>query len=143
MKTRQTGRQRRQAAEFRPLRSMLLQRRQELLGQMHTELAHAQADASGARYLDAADLATESLYTEMAHDYAQLATGELRKVERALERIDDRTYGLCESCGRPIPKARLRALPFADLCVRCQREREAAEQEPAAPPHHIPEPEVN
>jgi DnaK suppressor protein len=45
----------------------------------------------------------------------------LRKVERALARIGDGTYGVCESCGQPIPVARLEVLPYATECVTCAR----------------------
>ncbi|MGH8959562.1 MAG: TraR/DksA family transcriptional regulator [Acidimicrobiia bacterium] len=43
----------------------------------------------------------------------------LRKVERALARVVDKTYGVCESCGNPIPVARLEVLPYATECVSC------------------------
>lgn len=45
----------------------------------------------------------------------------LRKVERALGRVDDATYGICESCGSQIPVARLEVLPYATECVSCAR----------------------
>ena len=45
----------------------------------------------------------------------------LRKVERALSRVDDGTYGICESCGTQIPVARLEVLPYATECVSCAR----------------------
>ncbi|HJU80810.1 MAG TPA: TraR/DksA C4-type zinc finger protein [Acidimicrobiia bacterium] len=45
----------------------------------------------------------------------------LRKVERALSRVADKTYGVCESCGNPIPVARLEVLPYATECVSCAR----------------------
>jgi len=45
----------------------------------------------------------------------------LRKVERALARIGDGTYGVCESCGQAIPVARLEILPYATECVTCAR----------------------
>lgn len=45
----------------------------------------------------------------------------LRKVERALVRMEDGTYGICESCGQPIPMARLEVLPYATECVACAR----------------------
>ncbi|HYT29560.1 MAG TPA: TraR/DksA C4-type zinc finger protein, partial [Actinomycetota bacterium] len=41
----------------------------------------------------------------------------MEKIERALTRIDGGTYGLCERCGKPIEKARLKALPYAALCL--------------------------
>ena len=48
----------------------------------------------------------------------------LAQTERALARIDDGTYGTCESCGEPIGKARLQAFPRAVLCVTCKQREE-------------------
>jgi RNA polymerase-binding protein DksA len=45
----------------------------------------------------------------------------LGKVERALDNIDKGVYGICESCGKPIPMARLDVLPYVTLCVDCAR----------------------
>ncbi|MDP9495363.1 MAG: TraR/DksA C4-type zinc finger protein [Actinomycetota bacterium] len=45
----------------------------------------------------------------------------LGKVERALDNIDKGTYGICESCSKPIPMARLDVLPYVTLCVDCAR----------------------
>ncbi len=45
----------------------------------------------------------------------------LHKVERALERVEEGTYGICESCGESIPVARLEVLPYATTCVSCAR----------------------
>ncbi|CAN5269319.1 hypothetical protein BH18ACT5_BH18ACT5_03230 [soil metagenome] len=45
----------------------------------------------------------------------------LRKVERALGRVEEGTYGICESCGNQIPVARLEVLPYATECVSCAR----------------------
>ncbi|HEY6628360.1 MAG TPA: TraR/DksA C4-type zinc finger protein [Acidimicrobiia bacterium] len=45
----------------------------------------------------------------------------LGKVERALENIENGRYGICESCGKPIPMARLDVLPYVTLCVDCAR----------------------
>lgn len=43
----------------------------------------------------------------------------LHKVERALARVANGSYGICESCGKPIPVARLEVLPYAVTCVTC------------------------
>ncbi|MGH2691918.1 MAG: TraR/DksA family transcriptional regulator [Actinomycetota bacterium] len=48
------------------------------------------------------------------------------KIDRALERIDEGNYGLCERCGRPIEKARIKALPYATLCIRDKQAEERA-----------------
>ena len=45
----------------------------------------------------------------------------MRKVDKALERIDAGTFGACERCGRAIEKARIRALPYASLCIKDAR----------------------
>ena len=42
------------------------------------------------------------------------------EIDRALAKIDIGTYGLCEQCGQPIPRPRLKALPYAALCVSCK-----------------------
>ena len=47
----------------------------------------------------------------------------LHKVERALERVDDGSYGICEVCGSEIPIARLEVLPYATMCVTCASKR--------------------
>ena len=48
------------------------------------------------------------------------ARAAVDEIDRALAKIDAKTYGICESCGQPIPKARLKALPYAALCVACK-----------------------
>ena len=48
------------------------------------------------------------------------ATLAVEEIDDALRRIDDKTYGYCERCFQPIPKPRLRALPYARLCVACK-----------------------
>lgn len=46
------------------------------------------------------------------------------KVDSAMRRLDDRTYGNCERCGNPIDKARLKALPYSVLCITCKQQEE-------------------
>jgi len=48
------------------------------------------------------------------------ARAAVDEIDRALRKIDMGTYGICEKCGTPIPKARLKALPYAALCVGCK-----------------------
>ena len=50
------------------------------------------------------------------------------KIRQALSRIEAGTFGLCVSCGQPIPPARLRARPVTDLCIECKRESELRER---------------
>jgi DnaK suppressor protein len=46
---------------------------------------------------------------------------QLRDVERALKKIDQGTYGICDRCGQPISTERLEALPYSTLCVTCKQ----------------------
>jgi len=48
----------------------------------------------------------------------------LREVEHALQKYEAGTYGLCDSCGQPIEKARLEAIPQASLCMKCKAQQE-------------------
>jgi DnaK suppressor protein len=48
------------------------------------------------------------------------ALAAIGEIDRALRKLDAGTYGVCEQCGNPIPQARLKALPYAALCVSCK-----------------------
>ena len=50
---------------------------------------------------------------------------QLKQVESALRRLDEGTYGKCVQCGAPITPSRLKVLPHAPLCVKCQERQEA------------------
>lgn len=73
---------------------------------------------------DTADAAFDAGSEEIASQLAQLEARELSQIERALARIKQGTYGLCEVCQSKIPVARLNALPYSTTCVDCQREME-------------------
>jgi len=63
---------------------------------------------------------------DQAKDLAVRINAEtlLKQVNDALKRFDNGTYGLCVECNKPIDTARLKALPYAELCMDCQRKRE-------------------
>jgi DnaK suppressor protein len=100
-------------------------RRTELrkrLGMQLEDLAHVKhSSASG----DAADAAFDSSGEELASTLAELEAKELAQVERALRQLKAGTYGKCEACSTKIPVARLNALPYSTLCIKCQREMES------------------
>jgi DnaK suppressor protein len=94
------------------------------IAQAESEIAERLGDAVGGAGDDQADAGAKTFQreyelalTENARDLRDLA-------ERALARIDDGTYGICESCGQPIGKARLEAFPRATLCVTCKQREE-------------------
>ena len=77
---------------------------------------------------DSADVAFESGSDEMATQLAELDARELNQIERALTKLKNGTYGVCEGCASKIGVARLNALPYTTYCIECQRE---AERNPA------------
>ncbi len=64
----------------------------------------------------------DTLNVERERDLALSAQARaaVDEIDRALAKIDAGTYGVCERCANPIPKARLKALPYASLCVTCK-----------------------
>lgn len=80
-----------------------------------------------------ADLGTETFERSKDLSLRENALRQLDAIDRALERIDQGTYGICEECGSPIPEARLEAFPMATTCIRCQEAREAVPDRFARP----------
>jgi DnaK suppressor protein len=75
---------------------------------------------------DSADAAFDAGSEEIASQLAELEARELSQIERALARMKQGCYGLCEYCQVKIPVARLNALPYSTTCVDCQREMETS-----------------
>ncbi|MFD4409954.1 TraR/DksA family transcriptional regulator [Streptomyces sp. NPDC058466] len=73
---------------------------------------------------DQADTGTKNITREHEMALTANALEMLEQTERALERLDAGTYGLCENCGNPIGKARMQAFPRATLCVECKQKQE-------------------
>jgi DnaK suppressor protein len=104
------------------LQDTLNDRRDELRRRLGYELTDLRAsDLTG----DAADQAFEAGSDEINSQLAELESRELAQIERALAKLRQGTYGVCEGCQKKIPIARLDALPFSITCVDCQREMEA------------------
>ncbi len=106
------------------LHKSLMARRDELrkrLGGELKDLRASQADATGG---DSADLAFDSGSEEVTSQLAELESRELSQIERALARLKQGTYGICEGCQKKILVTRLNALPFSTTCIECQREME-------------------
>lgn len=67
-----------------------------------------------------ADIATETFLRERDLGLKDALETDRAKVDGALRRIEEGTYGICRRCGREIPEERLRVVPAAELCVSCQ-----------------------
>jgi RNA polymerase-binding protein DksA len=110
--------------ELDELRESLLAERAEVQAQLaeleSSSFGTSQSDLSGEVAFDEeyADSGTATFERERDESLTDNARDLLRKIEKALARMDEGTYGLCERCGKPIEKARLKALPYATLCIK-------------------------
>ena len=89
-----------------------------------SELAGLMRDAGDGSGDDQADAGTKTFEREQEISLANNARVMFEQSEHALQRIDDRIYGICESCGNPIGKNRLLAFPRATLCMPCKSKQE-------------------
>ena len=77
---------------------------------------------------DTADRATAETELAFSLRMKERKGGLERKIERALQRIDDGVYGICEECGEAISEKRLNARPVTALCIACKRREEKMER---------------
>jgi DnaK suppressor protein len=94
------------------------------IGRAESDIADRLGDAVSDAGDDQADVGAKAFEREHELALAYNARELLGQTERALARIEARAYGLCESCGEPIGKARLQAFPRATLCVSCKQREE-------------------
>ena len=96
--------------------------------QMSSDNSVAQKDASGdvsGHALHMADVATDMYDREFSLGLASNDRELLYKVEGALKRIEEQTFGLCNECHKSIAVARLKAIPYVDTCLKCQEKLES------------------
>src|SRR4051812_1855741 len=104
------------------LKRMLEERRQEIVDKLRTL-----RETTPAQRLDVQD-AEEQAVTDFAKDMefalVQMKADTLGRIDEALRRLEDGSYGQCAECGSEIAAARLKALPFAVKCRDCQEQEE-------------------
>ena len=101
----------------------LLEYRLLLLGQIE-ETKESLKLLSPDKPRDSGDRIEEFRATTLSLTQFSLQRRQLRSVEEALSRVKRGTYGQCHNCGRPIGVSRLTVIPWACLCLRCQRQEE-------------------
>lgn len=119
-----TGKTTHTKKELDELRQRLVAERAELQEQLttieETSFSASQSDLSGEVSFDEenADAGTFTFERERDLSIENNDRDLLGKIDRALARMDDGVYGICSRCGKPIEKARLKALPYVDLCIK-------------------------
>jgi DnaK suppressor protein len=115
------------------LRRMLEERRREIqekLRAIREEIPSYQDEVRDPEEQSVTDFAQEMDFALM-----EMKAQTLIRIDEALQRVDQGTYGTCDGCGRDIAEARLKAVPFALMCLECQeREETLAAEERAATP---------
>ena len=117
-------------AELKEFKALLLTRKATLQGDVKTledEACKKGTDAAGdlstlPQHL--ADLGTDSHEQDISLGLMENETDELHEIQEAFERIKDGSFGLCETCRKKVPKERLKAIPYARLCVSCKKKEE-------------------
>jgi DnaK suppressor protein len=104
------------------LRDVLLLRREALRKALDGDLSLLQSLSQEGG--DVMDAAMDTAQDEISSQLVEVESRELSQIEDALNRLRDGHYGECEHCNKPIPLARLQAVPYATLCIECARKQE-------------------
>lgn len=108
---------------LKQLEARLSTRRDHLLKAIQRRLQECR-DSGGYRLPDIIDMASLTSLDQLGMIVTETEVRALREIDDALSRIRSGSYGVCKNCGRAIRKDRLKALPFATLCVKCKEEEE-------------------
>ena len=114
---------------YAELKRILEDRRREILSEVQEKMRDVRAGGTSSEgVLDAAETSEADIQDEIELALIQMKSETLHKIEEALKRLDEHSYGNCFECGDEISERRLRALPFAVRCKDCEEAREIAEQ---------------
>ena len=119
------------AADVKHFKQMLLEKRGEILRNVseieEETLKKSRLDASGdlsSMPIHMADLGSDNYEQEFVLGLVDSERKLLQEIDDTLQRIEEGAYGICEGTGKPIPKARLKAQPWARYCVEYARSLE-------------------
>jgi DnaK suppressor protein len=105
------------------LKGMLEDRRREIHDKLRSLREQIPVHAPDVK--DAEEQSVDDFVQEVDLALMQMKSETLKKIDEAISRLEEGTYGRCEECNGEIPAARLKALPFAALCRECQEEAES------------------
>ena len=116
---------------YAELKDILEERRREIMSEVQERMRDVRAEGAGSTVqgvLDAAESSEADIQDEIEFALIQMKAETLNKIDEALRRLEEGTYGYCFECGEEIAEKRLRALPFAVRCKDCEEQKENAEQ---------------
>jgi DnaK suppressor protein len=117
------------SSRYNELRKMLEDRRRELMNEVQGKIRDARTEGVKDReVLDQGESSEVDIQEDIEFALIQMKSETLNKINEALRRLEEGTYGNCFECGDEIAQPRLRALPFAVRCKDCEEARENAEQ---------------
>src|SRR3989442_7843172 len=117
------------SSPYTELKRMLEGRRRELVSDVHGKIRDVRAECGKEReVIDQAESSEVDIQEDIEFALIQMKAETLNKIDAALGRLEEGSYGNCFECGDEIAEARLRALPFAVRCKDCEEARETAEQ---------------
>ncbi len=124
---RDQGRQPMEPGRYSELKAILEERRREIMSEVQGRMRDVRAEGAGSAVqgvLDAAESSELDIQDEIEFALIQMKAETLNKIDEALRRLEEGTYGYCFECGEEISEKRLRALPFAVRCKDCEEARE-------------------
>jgi DnaK suppressor protein len=116
---------------YAELKRILEERRREIMSEVHEKIRDVRTEGANTQthgVLDAAETSEADIQDDIEFALIQMKAETLHKIEEALRRLDEGTFGYCFECGEEISERRLRALPFALRCKDCEEAREVAQQ---------------
>jgi DnaK suppressor protein len=116
---------------YAELKNILEERRREIMGQVQDKIRDVRTEGANnpaVGVLDAVESSEADIQDDIEFALIQMKAETLHKIEEALRRLDEGTFGYCFECGEEIGERRLRALPFAVRCKDCEEARETAQQ---------------
>ena len=116
---------------YAELKRILEERRREMLNQVQVKMRDVRAEGAFGEsqgVLDTAEASEADIQDDIEFALIQMKSETLHKIDEALARLEEGTYGNCFECGDEISEPRLRALPFAVRCKDCEEAREVAER---------------
>jgi DnaK suppressor protein len=108
---------------YQVLKTMLEDRRNEIQVKLRSFRESLPADVAEVK--DTEEQSVDDFVQEVDFALMQMKSETLGKIDEAIQRLEGGSYGSCVECGTEITEARLKALPFADLCRECQEREES------------------